>query len=400
MVKKIFLLGDINKKLLLPFLLAVSQILYNVHTTKFPEDESNQILESYSSCIGRIMILIIPYIYKVPINEDNQKIVKRKKCLHYFLLCFIYALNIMLIFTSSLLNKNFDEGKENVKNPNAGGDFFKTGLEMIFLALISICLLKYKYFIHNYIAIGAFIIFGILTDVILGVFSTALKIGYASMLIDFVVTITDSVHFCYQKYMLEKLYYPYWNVVLVPGLVLMVINSTTLIIILICGKNTDINFFKGFYDYFNKIEVGYIVGKFLINVVLNFLLYTFTILTLYQFNPDFVLISLQLSKFVNVLMNNKNGTYYFIIFVVLQFFCLLIYLEIIELNFCELNKNTRRNVQIRGKDDALGNFESESERASIVEITPGYVLNQKGNLVEMEEKDENSKNILFVDTKI
>ena len=53
MVKKIFLLGDINKKLLLPFLLAVSQILYNVHTTKFPEDESNQILESYSSCIGR-----------------------------------------------------------------------------------------------------------------------------------------------------------------------------------------------------------------------------------------------------------------------------------------------------------------------------------------------------------
>lgn len=44
MVKKIFLLGDINKKLLLPFLLAVSQILYNVHTTKFPEDESNQIL--------------------------------------------------------------------------------------------------------------------------------------------------------------------------------------------------------------------------------------------------------------------------------------------------------------------------------------------------------------------
>lgn len=50
MVKKIFLLGDINKKLL-PFLLAVSQILYNVHTTKFPEDESNQILESYSSCI-------------------------------------------------------------------------------------------------------------------------------------------------------------------------------------------------------------------------------------------------------------------------------------------------------------------------------------------------------------
>ena len=34
MVKKILILGDINKKLLIPVLLAVSQILYNIHNIK------------------------------------------------------------------------------------------------------------------------------------------------------------------------------------------------------------------------------------------------------------------------------------------------------------------------------------------------------------------------------
>jgi hypothetical protein len=70
--------------------------------------------------------------------------------------------------------------------------------------------------------------------------------------------------------MLEKLYYPYWNVVLVPGIVLILINTTTLIIILISGKNSGVNFFDGFYEYFNVIPPGIIVGKFLINIVLNF----------------------------------------------------------------------------------------------------------------------------------
>ena len=53
---------------------------------------------------------------------------------------------------------------------------------------------------------------------------------------------------------------------------------------------------------------------------------------------------------------------------------MLFYLEIIELNFCKLNKNTRRNIQIRGEDDFLGRTESGSRSQSIVELTSGYYL--------------------------
>lgn len=390
MVKKIFVFGDINKKLLLPFLLAISQIIYNVHSDKFPEEMKNQTLETYTVCIGKFMIRLIPLFYRVSINEDKEKVLKRNKCLHYFLLCFFYALNILLIFTSSLLDTGHDSKEENIKNPHASGDFLKQGIEMIFLAIISTLLLKYRYFIHNYIALGAFIVFGLITDMILDVYSKYKESSVGVIVLDFITIITDAASYCYQKYLMEKHYYPYWTVVIVPVIALFCINCGTLTLTLILGRDCNISFFEDFFIYFDKVPVGNIIGKFFLNIILNFILYSLAALTLFNFTPDHILISMQLSKFAGVLIGNLNDRYYYIIFVLLQFFCLLVYLEIIELNFCGLNKNTRRNVKIRGEMDFLGYLESDSERSSLVEVCPGYLVSQEADdkKIEMTEKTE------------
>ena len=368
MVKKIFILGDINKKLILPFLLALSQILYNIHSAEFPEKEANQILETYSSCIARTMILIVPCIFKAFTNGNKTKFLRRKKILHYFLLFLIYVVNIGFIYAASLFNKNFDERKENAKHPGTVGEFLQQGIEMVFLALISMFCLKYKYFIHNYLAIGFFIIFGLIIDFILDLYSDILKVGTISLILSFIGLLTDAIFVCYEKYMMEKLYYPYWNVILVPG------------IILFSGKNSDINLVSGFYNYFDDVGIGIMIGKFILNVILNFCVMTFSILTLFNFSPDYVLISISLSKFVNYLIDNKSGRYYFIIFFVLQFICLLFYLEIIELNFCKLNENTRRNIQIRGEKDFSGNTGGDSRTQSLVELPSGYLLYEESKV--------------------
>ena len=389
MVKKLFILGDINKKLLLPFLLAISQIFYNVHNSKFPEIEPNQILETYSLSISKFFILIVPRIFKLDATVEKSFFLRRKKVLNYFLLFFIYVLNIGLIAGAALFNKEFDAGKQDAKNPSTVGEFLKQGIEMVFLALISIFLLKYKYFIHNYIAIGAFILFGLINDIILDLYSKSLKVGAVSLIMSFIALITDAIYLCYQKYMMEKLFYPYWNVVLVPGIILFVLITIVLIFILFAGKDSSISLVSGFYKYFDDVPPGIIVGKFLINVIFNFFLSTFTILTLYNFTPDYVLISVSLSKFVNFLIDYQSDRYYFIIFFILQFFCLLLYLEIIELNFCKLNKNTRRNIQIRGDQDISGENESDSQRASLFEISPGYLIDDdiKSDTIEMRNQN-------------
>jgi hypothetical protein len=388
MVKKLFILGDINKKLLLPFLLAISQIFYNVHTSKFPEKMPNQIFETYSLSIPKFFILIIPHIFKADTTEEKSLFLRRKKVLNYSLLFLIYGLNIGFIYGAALFNKDYDAGKQDAKNPSTVGEFLKQGIEMIFLALISIFLLKYKYFIHNYIAIGSFILFGLINDIILDLYSKSLKVGAVSLIMSFIALITDAIYLCYQKYMMEKLFYPYWDIVLVPGIILFVLNTTVLIFILFAGKDSSISLVSGFYKYFENVEPEIIIGKFLINIIFNFFLSTFTILTLFNFTPDYVLISVSLSKFVNFLIDYQSDRYYFIIFFILQFFCLLLYLEIIELNFCKLNKNTRRNIKIRGDEDLSGKNESDSQRESLVEVSPGYLLDNgnKGDIIEMRNQ--------------
>ena len=56
---------------------------------------------------------------------------------------------------------------------------------------------------------------------------------------------------------------------------------------------------------------------------------------------------------------------------------MLIYLEIIELNFCELNKNTRRNIlkrEIKEKMDLEYSDEEDDLKNSHFEISPGYLI--------------------------
>ena len=99
---------------------------------------------------------------------------------------------------------------------------------------------------------------------------------------------------CYQKYLMEKYYYPYWIIAIIPAIALFCINSGLLIIILIVGKNNDIDYFADFYVYLYKVEVGIIIGKLLLNIAINFFLHSFAALTLYNFTPDYILISMQL----------------------------------------------------------------------------------------------------------
>ena len=154
-----------------------------------------------------------------------------------------------------------------------------------------------------------------------------------------------------------------------------------------------------FYLYFEEVHPGLIVGKQLLIIVIMSINTALTMLNIYYFNPNFFLISFHLPKFVQILIDEDPEKFYCLIFFFLQFISLLIYLEIIELNFCNLNKNTKRNIELRGIED----FSGDNGRDSTVEegkldINPDYYLkfgendnNQKETNIEMlPQSDENS----------
>ena len=117
-----------------------------------------------------------------------------------------------------------------------------------------------------------------------------------------------------------------------------------------------------------------------INTALN-------ILIIYYFNPNYILISFQISKIVQVLIDENKEKYYCIFFFVYQFMALMIYLEILELNFCNLNENTKSNIEYRGLLDLSGECGRDSSLGNI-ELNKDYILDSNdGNVIEMKEQN-------------
>ena len=75
------------------------------------------------------------------------------------------------------------KGNDQTMNPFAESPFAFIGLEMILLTISSIILLKYKYFIHHIISMVGFILFGNLSDLLLGTYTELIKFGVVPIFI-------------------------------------------------------------------------------------------------------------------------------------------------------------------------------------------------------------------------
>ena len=231
-------------------------------------------------------------------------------------------------------------------------DFIILSVEMVFIVLVSMCLLKYRYYRHHIISMIFFLIFGIISEIILKTYENMdwKLILIISMRI--LGVLVNATYYCYQKYMMEHLFLPYWNVAFVPGVVMFLLACVFLIFCLSSSdkEKSNLSFIRIFYSFF-KTDAGLGAGKVILVFVLHTLMSPLAILILYHFGPNFVLTIFQFSRVVQNLTTIKVNQIYVIIFFILQFISLLIHLEIIELNFCGLNKYTKRNIEIRGIDD-------------------------------------------------
>jgi hypothetical protein len=311
----------------------------------------------------------------------------KKNFFDYFILLFLFTLDSMLIFSSSLLNENKDSStsilmmlSENLSS--------KEGIEIIFLTLVSFLLLKHKYFIHHYFAIGAFIILTLVIDFMLKNFESFSKKNLIEIFINIIIILAEVIYLCYTKYMIDKQFRYYWNIMFFIGISLAISNTLAVIIILITPRERASSFFIEFWDYFDSVPVGIIISKFIIFFILELIFNILRILTIFYLSPEYMLITTNLSKIYVILAKNPNDNkYYCIIFFILQIFSLMIYLEILELNFCGLNQNTKRSIQSRELDDFVER--NDTYQSGNGEINGEYI-------VETHDQQENDSEMKLV----
>ena len=214
MSKKIISFGFTSKKLIIPFLFTLTQIINDIFNKYYPEYDKNctkdcekienNILNSFALAIGGMLVIIIPHIKRFSDkNEQFERKInhtKLKILFHYFILLVIYGLMTVTIkFIDNIKNQDVSTP------PHLYGLCIKEAFEIVFLSVVSYILLKYKIFIHNIIGLIFFCITCVSIDLILNTLQQELKNVLKFVLENIIYILLESAFFTYQKYMMEKL---------------------------------------------------------------------------------------------------------------------------------------------------------------------------------------------------
>ena len=119
------------------------------------------------------------------------------------------------------------------------------------------------------------------------------------------------------------------------------------------------------------------------------------------FGPSIIFVSYEIAKIPVTLISTK-GTKKWIALVLslLQILFILFYLEILEYNFCSLNKNTKKNISEREhRYSIVGNDINDNDDNNEIEIKGGYDISEAlkiqakvDSLKEMNEIFEENEN--------
>ena len=198
-----------------------------------------------------------------------------------------------------------------------------------------------------------------------------------------------SVNHVLNKYVMETKFCTPYEVSFYQGLFCLIMN----IILLSIFSNVEISKNSGVLKVFNhqtydgKIFIDnfkyYIDGfdtteffAFFLNSIYRVTYNLFSLLTIKHFTPAHVIIILFLVDIDYFVETTVKGNYVStpLIFIIL-FFLILVFTELIELNFLGISKNTKKNIKERAiKEENNSNTRADSFNNKIIEIEDGLLI--------------------------
>ena len=413
MVECFLKFGETNKKLILPAVASVLYIIMDIieYTTKM--EELHIIFDLYTRGISYTLIILVPLVQKCcdrknKNNTSNENKIKpqctKKSILHFFFLYVAYLFYFGAFIGLTFLKGRYPAETEDYEMSHYHGLCTEEAIEIIFILIVSKILLKTKLYVHHYIGLLIFIIFSLGIDILVGM--NIFKPGALFFFIYCIYLLFDSIYITYEKYMMDKLYYSPFIIVFAIGLLFLVTPTICAILIFIKGNMVKVGAkykLQKFSDYFQEndykdvtIHIVYLTSfRYVINIL--------KILTIYYFTQNHIYTTYVFIKLVDYLIRKKHWIRFLgIILFVFQFLGLLIYLEIIELNFLKLNKNTKNNIKKRELDEDILLLSDEDSRKSDVEedgiiknkveISPGYIIESEMATINRNSFDNSDNN--------
>ena len=250
---------------------------------------------------------------------------------------------------------------------------------ILLIALFSYLLLKMKLYKHHYLIIFIITIIGIACNFISGNFTLVqLKKNYKGYLTYFFAESTMNILYVLYKFFMIKKFIKSYEILFFQGLIDVVIGIITLII------TTKIyETFDSFNEYINDLD-GAEIGIFIGLMFTNFITYLIYYIIIDIFTPFHIFLLNILSQILIFSCTGglESETYIIVLFWILLAICIfmvLVFIEIIQLNFCGLSTMTKMNIEERASKD-VGLCKNNDDNATLEQK-----LTYKGYHLELQD---------------
>ena len=242
--------------------------------------------------------------------------------------------------------------------------------DIVFLGAFSWLILGLKLYNHQYLSCLIMIIFGIILNAINVKYNTSLTY---SLLLSFLIEICYNLNIVISKYLMDSLFMTPFEITYIEGIFEFVLNF----IFISISTNIELNdppllidlaqhckydgkiYLDNFYAYW-KLFKGLEILAFVVQMISRALFNLFGYIIAKDFTPSHVIFLLMIGEILLAFKEKFDGTKVASLFIILvEIFMLLIFTEIIEINFCGLEYNTKKNIKIREK--LLAELDSKSD---------------------------------------
>lgn len=238
---------------------------------------------------------------------------------------------------------------------------------IIFLCIFKKLLLKTNIYRHQILSFFIFFVFDIIYTILI-LTDDSLDYDKKHLIFLIISNCCFSFEIVFEKRLIEFRFVSIYKLCFLLGLSTLFYNLLISIITTIIKLHVDPNHEKykylfKFSDYFNEVEDVFMeIILIFIFIILYALFNIFQFITIKYLTPNHTLITqIILALYItiiNKLSNYKINLYTFIfatVFHVIYFIVLLIFLEIIQLNFCDINRDTKYSIGIRSEVDKYDN---------------------------------------------
>ena len=220
-------------------------------------------------------------------------------------------------------------------------------LYILFSSVFYYFIFKEKFYRHHFLSIALIILIGFIIDLITGNLIDDFKNNLLILLLRFTTELIFSFHNVFAKFIMEKKYVSVYLFLFIDSVINLILLSIAAII--------DYNFI-GFYDYseyfnsFNSTELLVILGE----IATQFGFFIFLFITIKNKTPSHAFILFVFGQFAYIYSSGITVIVFVCLFLIL-FLCLVI-IEVIEINFCGLSYNIKRNIILRANIEASGSY--------------------------------------------